>query len=469
MAATSPRMAWAYPSRDADPWYDEFDDFVVAADASGFASREDRSLIFAGGGTIAWTLGSETLSWSGVMYVLSPITGRLIQVASGSETLEEGEVLYLSLTRQALSTVSVSLQKASSVPSNDQDIILCFRRDNRVYFRTGFSLGNGDTADSLAPTPGSSGGAPLVVEDEGIGIEPDTRLVDFVGDGVTVTSTGPNDVQVAIPGMEVEKDGGSIETAVDTIDFRGPLTVVNVAPEEVRVTVNGLDVQDEGGPIEPDVTTMDFIGAGVTAAKTGAGAVSVTIPGGGGVDPNAIHDNVAAEISAVALKGVPTVSDFLLIEDAAAGDAKKHITIGSLPGGGGTNLTEYDWASGYLYTQLAVPVEETMGNGRLDGSQIQATAYFRATWDPQFGAVGNAYIRLYDLGPAAGPPAAPVLIATLTTASSGLRYDQQALAVGGAPGANQIANTPRMYEVTVDQGSQVGDTVDVGSAGISDR
>jgi hypothetical protein len=141
----------------------------------------------------------------------------------------------------------------------------------------------------------------------------------------------------------------------------------------------------------------------------------------------------------------------------------------SVAAGSVSNVTEYDWATGYIYDQQVVPIEETMGFGRLNGAQIQGTAYFRATWDPQFGAAGNAYVRLYDVGPAAGPPAAPVLIATLTTASSGLRYSEQALAVGGAPGANQIANSARMYEVTVDQSSQAGDTVVVGSAGVSDR
>lgn len=53
----------------------------------------------------------------------------------------------------------------------------------------------------------------------------------------------------------------------------------------------------------------------------------------GVTDANAIHDNVAAEISAITTKASPTTSDFLLIEDAAAGDAKKKITLGSLPGG----------------------------------------------------------------------------------------------------------------------------------------
>lgn len=56
-------------------------------------------------------------------------------------------------------------------------------------------------------------------------------------------------------------------------------------------------------------------------------------------DANAIHDNVAAEISAVALKGTPVSGDLLLIEDSAAGNAKKRITIGSLPSGGGGDIS----------------------------------------------------------------------------------------------------------------------------------
>ena len=50
-----------------------------------------------------------------------------------------------------------------------------------------------------------------------------------------------------------------------------------------------------------------------------------------GADTTAIHDNVAAEISAVTSKPTPTTADLLLIEDAAAANAKKRITIGSLP------------------------------------------------------------------------------------------------------------------------------------------
>ena len=62
--------------------------------------------------------------------------------------------------------------------------------------------------------------------------------------------------------------------------------------------------------------------------------------GGAGSDTTAIHDNVAGEISGIATKATPTAADILIIEDAAATFAKKRITIGTLPGGGGGGQTD---------------------------------------------------------------------------------------------------------------------------------
>jgi hypothetical protein len=56
-----------------------------------------------------------------------------------------------------------------------------------------------------------------------------------------------------------------------------------------------------------------------------------------GADATAIHDNVAGEISAITVKGTPVGGDFLIIEDSAAANVKKHILISSLPGGGESN------------------------------------------------------------------------------------------------------------------------------------
>lgn len=63
-----------------------------------------------------------------------------------------------------------------------------------------------------------------------------------------------------------------------------------------------------------------------------SGNVTVTtLPGGvGGADADAIHDNVASEISLVTEKVSPVVADLVLIEDSAAANVKKRVQIGNL-------------------------------------------------------------------------------------------------------------------------------------------
>ncbi len=50
-----------------------------------------------------------------------------------------------------------------------------------------------------------------------------------------------------------------------------------------------------------------------------------------GADTDAIHDNVASEISAITAKATPDSGDFLIIEDSAAANVKKSVTVGDLP------------------------------------------------------------------------------------------------------------------------------------------
>lgn len=54
----------------------------------------------------------------------------------------------------------------------------------------------------------------------------------------------------------------------------------------------------------------------------------------GGGDADAIHDNVAAEISILTEKVSPIGGDHILIEDSAAANVKKRIQITNLPAGG---------------------------------------------------------------------------------------------------------------------------------------
>jgi hypothetical protein len=114
----------------------------------------------------------------------------------------------------------------------------------------------------------------------------------------------------------------------------------------------------------------------------------------------------------------------------------------------------------------AVPdIERVIGGLVFDGGKVPAgrTAYFRfigVVSDPDTAAVG--YVRLYDLGPEAGPEVAPVLRAELSidasTADEGKVLRKQiALVPSASPGAApQIFNTPRIYQVRVEMTSSGG-------------
>jgi len=130
---------------------------------------------------------------------------------------------------------------------------------------------------------------------------------------------------------------------------------------------------------------------------------------------------------------------------------------------------EADFIDRYEYTQPVSPFEETLGSGLVDGSRATGGVVFWVMMDPTFSVGGTADVKLYDVGPKAGPLTGGILIATLQATSGGLAYYEQVLNVDVTPGANQIQDTERMYEATVEQVSSPGDTVFVGCGGIGVR
>jgi hypothetical protein len=152
-------MAWVYPSREDDPWYDGFQSFVLAVDGSGYAHREDRSLIWAGGGTLSWALGTQTFAWTDTINVYSPMGAKLLQIPAGSITgWADGEVVYVELTRLPLVNVSKVLTKAATLPSTDDVMAVAVRIGDIIYLRTGISLEDGSTSEGISPVPGGGGG-----------------------------------------------------------------------------------------------------------------------------------------------------------------------------------------------------------------------------------------------------------------------------------------------------------------------
>lgn len=127
-------------------------------------------------------------------------------------------------------------------------------------------------------------------------------------------------------------------------------------------------------------------------------------------------------------------------------------------------------AQNYTYTQDAVPVEKVAGQLVFDASKVgtDLVINFSASVTPS--AVATTEIRLYDRGPSA-TPAASNLVATLSTATSGLEILSETLTAvadpsSGWPNNNQIYTASRIYEIRVYMSSSVSDTVYVGQASI---
>ena len=102
---------------------------------------------------------------------------------------------------------------------------------------------------------------------------------------------------------------------------------------KIDTSGNAAVFSGSAGQLIDGVATNSLANAYDHVEIIASGSAWYTLTGGGaGSDTTAIHNNVGGEISAVATKTTPTISDYLLIEDAAASDAKKRITIGDLPG-----------------------------------------------------------------------------------------------------------------------------------------
>lgn len=149
------------------------------------------------------------------------------------------------------------------------------------------------------------------------------------------------------------------------------------------------------------------------------------------------------------------------------------LTIIGAGGGGGDPVQVVTGVSNQTTTQLTTEIRA--GAFEFDGSQTFGALDVKFRFVGEYtatGGAGDARIRLYDMGPAAGPPVAGVLRSTLTIpfAEAGSpRRKEVTLTINGAPGTNadEIFNVARLYEVRLFLDSaQSGDEMDCLWAGI---
>jgi len=79
----------------------------------------------------------------------------------------------------------------------------------------------------------------------------------------------------------------------------------------------------------------------------------------GGTDPNAIHDNVNAEINALASKGAPVGADEILIEDSATSYSKKKLLVSNIPVATHATTHQSGGADAIKLDDLATPDDNT--------------------------------------------------------------------------------------------------------------
>jgi hypothetical protein len=148
-------------------------------------------------------------------------------------------------------------------------------------------------------------------------------------------------------------------------------------------------VFDEGVLVDAAVTSFDFIGNGVTASSAGAGAVDITIPGGGGAPVNAEYLVLSTDLT-LTDERVFTAGTGIAVVDGGAGglftvsvDATwaEILSNGNLSGGTNPTISTGDSIIGV--TDLVLDPGAGVGdNVIIDG----------LTWPSADGTVGQAII-----------------------------------------------------------------------------
>ena len=208
-----------------------------------------------------------------------------------------------------------------------------------------------DGVKEFSSRPTSGGvelGRKVEVEDEGGSVETDLKKINFIGAGVTAAQNGSGNIDVTIPGgggggsaVEIEDEGVSLTTDVTKINFVGAgVTASEPVADEVTVTIPGggggsIVVEDEGSVVDAVTTTVDFVGAGVTATQESAGNVTVTIPGGGGAISDSFENENIRYSGFTSRNG----SDYILLKTEEFNDSSGNMVSYSEPGGDHSRFT----------------------------------------------------------------------------------------------------------------------------------
>jgi hypothetical protein len=193
------RLKWPVPSEHQEPWYKGFQNLVNAQDATSYASKEDRNLVVSSESKPTFNSVSGLLTWSSSIKLLSAPTGFYWEIEAGSETLLEGQFLYVTLPRSPTDNITVSTGVAYQLPEarGDDHVVLVVRFGDYLFWRSGTEIGipsklridtftatAGQTVFTLSYAPDDD------IADMAIGGIVQQYGEDYTVSGVTVTYSG---------------------------------------------------------------------------------------------------------------------------------------------------------------------------------------------------------------------------------------------------------------------------------------
>lgn len=144
-------------------------------------------------------------------------------------------------------------------------------------------------------------------------------------------------------------------SGVTTTEWSYFLTATAIYPEGMQPYNDSYEgtllVTEDDVQVRNDVGWFDFDAATFSVQDLGNGKVRVIGTAAAGNDPDAIHDNVANEISAITEKLTTAGDDLILIEDSEDGGEKKGLKIENLPSlgggaGGGIKIGQWEYQAG---------------------------------------------------------------------------------------------------------------------------
>lgn len=148
MPLETDRTKIPYPSENDTDWWDQWKTLMADIDAKHYAAREDRNLLLQGGGTMTFNKASGVMSWSNAIRLFSLQNAFAWFVSPGTLTLLDGQAMTVVLPRgiEVNTTVpATAVTPPLPLSVKDTALVICQRVDDRLYFRNGMVLFDGDS------------------------------------------------------------------------------------------------------------------------------------------------------------------------------------------------------------------------------------------------------------------------------------------------------------------------------------